>query len=147
MARAGLSLALEHDLSAPTAEIYQRLADAFEHAGDYAGAKHTYQTAFEFCQTNAVPRAGQVCMACLTVVLFHTGEWERATVICREVLASGDSPTHALAVGNTILGLIYTARGQATRARPLLQEASVIGRQDRARRVRNVVHVGVCDAG
>lgn len=129
MVRDGLALAMEHNQSGAAADIYQRLADAFEHAGDYAGAKETYRTAFEFCQMNAVPTIGQICMACLTAVLFHTGEWERAAVICREVLASADSPPHALTVGNTILGLIHAARGQASRARPLLLEASAMSRR------------------
>jgi DNA-binding NarL/FixJ family response regulator len=129
MVRAGLVLALEHELSAPTAEVYQRLADALEHAGDYAGAKDTYQTAFDFCQMNAAPTTGQVCMACLTAVLFHVGEWERASVICRDVMASADSPLHALTVSNCILGLIYALRGQANRARPLLLEASAMSRR------------------
>src|SRR5262249_55599993 len=45
LVRAGLALALEHNLAGAAAEIYQRLADAPEHAGDYAGAKDTYDTA------------------------------------------------------------------------------------------------------
>jgi tetratricopeptide (TPR) repeat protein len=42
LVRAGLAMALENGLAGPAAEIYQRLADALEHAGDYAGASATY---------------------------------------------------------------------------------------------------------
>lgn len=126
MVRAGLALALEHNLRAPAAEVYQRLADALEHAGDYAGAKDTYQTAFDFCQTHGSAATGQVCMACLTAVLLHTGEWDRAVEICREVIASPDSPQHALAVVCTVQGVIFALRGQASRSRALLAEASAI---------------------
>jgi tetratricopeptide (TPR) repeat protein len=51
----GLARALEHNLAGAAAEIYQRLADSLEHAGDYVGAKQTYLTAFDFCQANAIP--------------------------------------------------------------------------------------------
>src|SRR5262249_22846801 len=81
-------LALAHNQPGPAAEVYQRLADALEHAGDYTGAKATYLTAFNFCQANDVPATAQLCMACLAVVLYQTGEWDRAATIGREVLAA-----------------------------------------------------------
>ena len=37
--RAGLSLALEHELTAEAAEVYQRLGTAHEVRGDYGGAR------------------------------------------------------------------------------------------------------------
>ena len=37
--RAGLSLALEHELTLEAAEVYQRLGTAHEIAGDYGGAR------------------------------------------------------------------------------------------------------------
>ena len=87
LVREGLALALEKNLAGAAAEVYQRLADAWEHAGEYGAAKETYQVGFDFCQANAVPATAQLCVACLTVVLRHTGEWERAMSLCREVLA------------------------------------------------------------
>jgi DNA-binding NarL/FixJ family response regulator len=125
----GLALALEHNLASAAAEIYQRLADSLEHAGDYAGAKETYQTAFDFCQANAIPATAQVCVACLTVVLRQTGEWEHAMTLCREVLASQDSSLHARAVANGMLGSLYAMRGQPRLAQPLLLEAAALAHQ------------------
>lgn len=130
LVRRGLSVALEHKQVGAAAEVYQRLADSFEHAGDYAGAASTYDTAYNFCQTNAAPAVGQICLACLAVVLRQTGEWERARSICRDVIASKTSPPHALAVAHTVLGLIQALRGvQVTnQARPLLLEGLEISR-------------------
>ena len=54
LVRSGLAIALEHGLTGAAAEIYQRLADALEHTGDYAAAKETYDEAFSFCSTNAL---------------------------------------------------------------------------------------------
>jgi DNA-binding NarL/FixJ family response regulator len=125
----GLALALEHNLASAAAEIYQRLADALEHTGDYAGAKETYLTAFDFCQTNAIPATAQLCVACLTVVLRQTGEWERAMSLCREVLASQHSSAHARAVASCMIGTLYALRGQPRHAQPLLLEAAALGQQ------------------
>ena len=74
--RAGLALALKHNLSGPAAEGYQRLADALEHSGDYAAARQSYLAAADFCQTQGAEGVAQLCLACMTVVLRQTGEWQ-----------------------------------------------------------------------
>lgn len=125
----GLALALAHNHAGAAAEIYQRLADSLEHAGDYVGARETYQTAFDFCQSNAIPASAQLCVACLTAVLRQTGEWERAMTLCREILASQHSSAHARAVASCMLGSIYAHRGQTHRAQPLLLAAAALARQ------------------
>jgi DNA-binding NarL/FixJ family response regulator len=127
--QSGLALALEHNLVSAAAEIYQRLADSLEHAGDYAGAKETYLTAFDFCQANTIPATAQLCVACLTVVLRQTGEWERAMTLCREVLASNHSSIHARTVASGMLGSLYVLRGQPRLGQPLLLEAAALAHQ------------------
>ncbi|MFN8467536.1 MAG: AAA family ATPase [Caldilineaceae bacterium] len=125
----GLALALQKNLAGAAAEVYQRLADSLEHAGEYAAAKETYLVGFDFCQANAVPATAQLCVACLTVVLRHTGEWEQAMRLCREVLASRASTLHAQAAAAGMLGSLYALRGQARPAQPLLLEAAALARQ------------------
>jgi DNA-binding NarL/FixJ family response regulator len=129
LARAGLAMALEHGLAGPAAEIYQRLADALEHAGDYAAAKETYDEAFGFCAANALEPTGQLCLACLTAVLRHTGDWDRAVTLCRQVLASPAASLHARAVATGMLGSVLGLRGQGRRARPLLLESLTLARR------------------
>lgn len=125
----GLALALEHNLTGAAAEIYQRLADALEHSGDYTGAKATYLRAFDFCQANAIPATVQLCVACLTAVLRQTGEWERARTLCREVLASQHSSLHARAVASCMLGSLYVQCGQPRHGRSLLLESAALAHQ------------------
>jgi DNA-binding NarL/FixJ family response regulator len=127
--RAGLAMALEHGLAGPAAEIYQRLADALEHTGDYAAAKQTYDQAFSFCTANALEPTAQLCLACLTAVLRQTGDWERAVTLCRQVIASSDATLHARAVATGMLGSILAHRGQTRRARPLLLESLTLARR------------------
>ena len=145
LVREGLALALEKNLAGPAAEVYQRLADSWEHAGACVAAKETYLVGFDFCQANAVPATAQLCVACLTVVLRHTGEWERAMSLCREVLASGDSSAHA-GGGRGDARLAVHARGQARPAQPVLLEAAALARRNRAGgrgvSVRLGAHVG-----
>jgi hypothetical protein len=110
---AGLAMALEHGLTGPAAEIYQRLADAFEHGGDYPAAKDTYDEAFGFCATNAIEPTAQLCLACLTAVLRQSGDWDRAVTLCRQVIASSEATFHARVVATG-----SSARSSASVARP-----------------------------
>jgi len=127
--RAGLAMALEHGLAGPAAEIYQRLADALEHSGDYSAAKETYDEAFSFCAANALQPTAQLCLACLTAVLRQSGDWERAITLCRQVIASDDATLHARVVATGMLGWILGLRGQVRRARPLLHESLTLARR------------------
>jgi DNA-binding NarL/FixJ family response regulator len=127
--RAALAMALEHGLAGPAAEIYQRLADALEHTGDYAAAKQTYDQAFSFCTANALEPTAQLCLACLTAVLRQTGDWDRAVTLCRQVIASSDATLHARVVATGMLGSIFAHRGQTRRARPLLLESLTLARR------------------
>jgi ATP/maltotriose-dependent transcriptional regulator MalT len=121
-------MALDHGLTGPAAEIYQRLADSLEHADDYPGAEETYQAASAYCEANALEPTAQLCMACLTAVLRQSGDWDRAAAVCRQVLASPEATVHARAVATGMLGSILGVRGQTRRARPLLLESASLAR-------------------
>ncbi len=123
--RTALDQALEAGLTAPAAELYQRLADSLEHSGDYRAATSAYASAYQFCDVHDQETAGQLCRACVTAVLFVSGQWDRAIDICREVLDAA-GPPHPRAVAAGVLGLVHAMRGQPGRARPLLLEARSI---------------------
>jgi DNA-binding CsgD family transcriptional regulator/tetratricopeptide (TPR) repeat protein len=129
LVRSALATALDNGLTGPAAEIYQRLADSLEHAGDYPSARDTYDAAFGFCEANTLQPAAQLCLACLTVVLRQLGDWDRAAALCRQVIAATESTVHARAVATGTLGLILGVRGQTRRARPLLLEAASLARR------------------
>jgi ATP/maltotriose-dependent transcriptional regulator MalT len=129
LVRAGLKLALESNLSGAAAEIYQRLADSLEHCGDYRAARETYDEAHGYCTANALEPTAQLCLACLTVVLRQTGDWDNAATLCRGVLDSPASALHARAVAAGTLGLILGVRGQRRAARPLLLESATLARR------------------
>jgi DNA-binding CsgD family transcriptional regulator len=128
LVRDGLSLALEHNLSGPAVEIYQRLGDSLAHAGQYDQARETYQTASDFCRSNGESLRAELCLACMSVVLWQTGEWDQTVQIGRDVLASEGaySATRMAAAG--MLGATYAFRGETARARPLLLQSATIAR-------------------
>jgi ATP/maltotriose-dependent transcriptional regulator MalT len=127
--RGALTMALDHNLPGAAAEIYQRLADSLEHSGDYPAAQATYDDAFAFCAASGLEGTAQICLACLTAVLRHTGDWERAVTVCRQVIASPEATAHAQAVAMGILGSITGVRGETSRARPMLLEALSLARR------------------
>lgn len=124
--RAALDLALSHGLAAPAAEIYQRLADSLEHTGDYRAAGRVYDTAYEFCRSHDQEAAGQLCRACATVVMFHSGRWDQALRVCAGVLSAPDATTHAQAVARGVCGLVEAMRGHTVAARSALLESRAI---------------------
>lgn len=129
LVRTALATALAAGLTGAAAEIYQRLADSLEHAGDYPSARDTYDAAYGFCQANTMEPTAQLCLACLTVVLRQLGDWDRAAALCREVIDSPESTPHAQAVATGTLGAILGIRGQVRRARPLLLESASLARR------------------
>ena len=127
MVREALDTALRYDLVAPAGEIFQRLADSLEHTGDYAAATATYDEATDFCAAGGIKATEQLCLACLATVLRRTGEWERATGLCREVLASDAATSHARGAAGAMLGSILVLRGDHREGRALLIEARSTG--------------------
>jgi len=127
--RAALDRALQHDLATPAAEVYQRLADSLEHAGDYRAAGHAYDGAVDFCHTNRQGTLGQLCLACATVVLFQGGRWDQALAMCGEVLAEPAVSPHARAVTTGVSGLIHAMRGQTAAARAALLDCRSTARR------------------
>ena len=124
--RASLDAALAQALAGPAAELYQRLADSLEHAGEYGAATVAYTNGYEFCQEHGEQTAGQLCRACVTAVLFVAGHWDRALEVCADAAGADGALPHARAVGTGIGGLIHAFRGSATTARRDLLAATSI---------------------
>lgn len=128
MIRAGMALALDHNLVGVVAELYQRLAVARELAGDYFGAGETFSTGIAFCEEQGEAATAQFCLACMGILFFQTGEWDRAVNLWREILAS-DPPTRTRLICLTGLGLLSAHRGDVKTARTALAESTAIGRR------------------
>ncbi len=142
--RAALGQALTQGLTGPAAELHQRLADALEHAGDNRAASAAYASAYQFCAAHGDQATGQLCRACVTVVLFSRGLWDHTSEVCGEVLESAASLPHARAVGSGILGLVHAMRGAATLARPELLEAASIATRIELTPVELLSSWGLC---
>lgn len=127
--RAALADALASGDFGTAAEAYQRLADSLEHAGDYAAARAVYFEAAEFCRTNGAAAVGEVCLACLTMVLRQSGDWDQAVDLCNEVIANPASNLHAQAVAHGVRGSVLLHRGRLQQARSELHNSNVLARR------------------
>ena len=117
--RAGLSLALEHELTLEAAEVYQRLGTAYEVAGDYGGARDALDTAVGFCAAHGAEGLEHTCLSCMAYVLRELGDWDRAAELSHELRAGDARPDDTLVADGT-LGSIHAFRGDGAAARPLL---------------------------
>lgn len=117
--RAGLSLALEHELTLVAAEVYQRLGTAHEIAGDYGGARDALATAIGFCEASGADVLEYTCRGCMAYVLRELGDWERAEQLAHELRFPG-ADADATLVADGMLGSIRAFRGEWSAARPLL---------------------------
>jgi DNA-binding NarL/FixJ family response regulator len=130
LVRSALALALAENATAAAADAYFRLGSALEHSAAYPAAIDAYTTAHDYCGQEGLEGPGDVCFACLTPIMVHTGEWQRATVICRKVLEAEAAPPLARMVAAGELGHVYALRGEPGRARHLLGEALAFARQN-----------------
>lgn len=123
LARAGLSLALDENLTGPAAEVYERLGMILENASDFSGAIDTWTSAFDFCQTHGATAKAHLCLICLAYAMRKTGEWDRAIAVCGDVLAAEDPPRAARCAAIGQRALIHVLRGEVKRARAPLTES------------------------
>ena len=114
--RAGLALALEHDLTAVAAELYQRLGMVLYDSADYRRAENALDSALGLCRTGDDAGTELACITCLVYVLRERGEWSRAAQLSRDLIASGT----AVWVAEGLLGAIHAYQGKLASARRLL---------------------------
>ena len=114
--RTGLALALEHDLTAVAAELYQRLGMVLYNSADYRRAEEALDAALGLCRTDRDENTEVACVTCLMYVLRERGEWRRAAELGRELIAS-DTATW---VASGILGAIHGFQGKLSSARRML---------------------------
>lgn len=126
--RAGLSLALEHELTGVAAEVYQRLGTALETRADYAGARDALNRALDLCEIGGDSGQEQGCVACMAYVLRELGEWDEAVALCRRLLDDPALPDGTRIVAEGILGAILAWRGDTAAARPLLESGLNLSR-------------------
>jgi DNA-binding CsgD family transcriptional regulator len=120
--RNALARALEHDLTAVAAELYQRLSVTLYDSADFRNAEQALGAALELCRTDAEPGTELACVSCMAYVLRERGEWNAAADMCREMIAAGD----AVFVAEALLGSIHAHEGRVHQARKLLTSALAV---------------------
>ncbi|MEA2449954.1 MAG: hypothetical protein QOG63_1886, partial [Thermoleophilaceae bacterium] len=117
--RTGLALALEHDLTAVAAELYQRLGMVLYNSADYRRSEEALDAALGLCRADGDESTEVACVTCLMYVLRERGEWSRAAEVGRELIAS-DTATW---VAEGLLGVIHGFQGKLSSARRMLDSS------------------------
>src|SRR3954471_13545626 len=114
--REALALALEHELTAVAAELYQRLSMVLYDSAYYRQAEEALNTALDLCRIDGGAGVEEACVSCIAYVLRDLGEWPEASRICRELSAERRSAF----VADGLLGSIHAYQGRFSSARRLL---------------------------
>jgi DNA-binding CsgD family transcriptional regulator len=128
LGRRALELALDSDIEGLAADVYYLYGDTLEMASDYLAALQTMTEGLTYCRRRGLAADAQVCLACLTPALRHTGQWDRTLEVGREVLAADDAPEVARMVAAGEIGLVLVNRGKAAQARRHLALAAAFAR-------------------
>lgn len=128
-AHAGLTLALKHNQTEAASEVYRRLAIALASASDYSASRKVFTTAVDYCRSEGVDVHTQVCLSCMSYVLFMTGDWKRTVEVCSEVLASKASPPGSRVTAEGVLGIVRAYRGEFRMARKNLADCITSARR------------------
>jgi len=120
--RGALAEAVERDLTAVAAELYQRLSLVLYDAADYGRAQQALDTALELCRASGAAGTEEACVTCLAYVLRDRGEWSDGAAICRDLIASGSS----VFVAEGLLGSIHGFQGRISSARRLLASSLAV---------------------
>jgi DNA-binding CsgD family transcriptional regulator/tetratricopeptide (TPR) repeat protein len=120
--RGGLALALEHDLTAVAADLYQRLSLVLYDAADYRRAQETLDTALQLCRADGAQETEVACVTCMVYVLRERGEWPEALRLAEELIASGT----AVWVAEGLVGVIHALQGKLGSARRLASSSLAV---------------------
>lgn len=120
--RAALAVALEQDLTAVAADLYQRLSVVLYDSADFPRAQLALDTALDLCQATGDSGVEVACVTCMAYVLRERGEWQRAAAMSRDLIASDT----AAWVAEGLLGAIHCWEGRISSARRLLTSSLAV---------------------
>jgi ATP/maltotriose-dependent transcriptional regulator MalT len=129
IARAAVELARSSAVETAIFQAYWHLAAVGMTRADYAGAYRTIEDAAELCRASGLPAEEHLCVACMAKFLLKLGDWDRASTLAGEVLATGGAAWTARWQALWTVGFVDVARGRTSRGRPLLAEVRALGRR------------------
>ena len=115
----GLALALEHEMTAVAAELYQRLGLVLYDSAEYRRARQMLESALALCDASGSKEIEVACLTCLVYALRECGDWPEALKLGRDLVASGT----AVWVAEGLVGGIHGAQGKLSSARRLLDSS------------------------
>lgn len=123
IANEGLALALDNNLPEAASEVYRRLGSTLEYASQYKSSQEVYDNAYRYCTAQGDEANSEICLSCMSWVLFRTGDWKRCLEVCKEVIGNEEKNPGPAAVAYGVAGLIRAYRGEARQARRYFEKS------------------------
>ncbi len=130
IAHEAVNLALAGNHKEAAADAYRRLAGVYEYASQFDASIKAYETALNFCRTNGVDMQAQLCLPCMSWVLFRLGDWKKALNVCKDMIDNPDVFDAIRATAHGVTGLIKGHRGESKSALLHIQQCQVLGEKE-----------------
>lgn len=130
IAHEAVNLALAGHHKEAAADAYRRLAGVYEYASQFDASIKAYETALNFCRANGVDMQAQLCLPCMSWVLFRLGDWKKALHVCKDMMENPDVFDAIRATAHGVTGLIKGHRGESKSALLHIQQCQVLGEKE-----------------
>lgn len=130
IAHEAVNLALAGNHKEAAADAYRRLAGVYEYASQFDASIKAYETALNFCRTNGVDIQAQLCLPCMSWVLFRLGDWKKALNVCKDMIDNPETFDAIRATAHGVTGLIKGHRGESKSALLHIQQCQVLGEKE-----------------
>lgn len=145
MVNDALALALANRMNAVAYEVYRRLGSTLEYASAYVESRETFLSAYNYCRTQGDDEQAELCLSCMSYVLFRTGDWKQSIDVCQNVIKNIDSPISSLAITLGTLGLMRGYRGEMRQARKYLQDSLAMSGKNNLQPMVIISHWGLAE--
>ncbi len=130
LARKAMSLALNENNAESVAYAYRKLAGTFKQASDFNQSLKVYDTALSFCYKENMNIQAQLCLSCMSWVLFRLGDWKRGLEVSYEVINDPQTNNPSKAAANVVVGIIRSYRGELKQAKNHLDQGLMLSQKE-----------------
>ncbi len=124
LAHDALTTALSLNAPNLVAEMYRYAAGVAEYSSEFAMAREAYTTALNYCRDRDEDVHTNLCMGCMSYVLFRAGKWRQSLDLCKEIMQLEEGIPYPDAVAKGVMGMIKAYRGELKPAKKMIAESN-----------------------
>lgn len=135
-----ISMALSGNHVEVAAYAYRKLAGVLEYASDFKGSLKAYDTALNLCRTQDLDFQAQMCMSCMSWVLFRMGDWKKSLEVCKEIIEDAEINDASKSTAHLVSGLIRLYRGETKTAHKHIQQSATLVEKENFHIILLILH-------